>query len=62
LARKLRNLVDPKGKDLGRRIEAQKRTIGNDRLRARIILTNTANRVIRRFKSRGNDETTQAPV
>ena len=57
LARKLKNLVGLKGKQLGRKIEAQKRTIGNDRLRARIILVNTANRVIRRYKSRGNDET-----
>ena len=57
LVRKLKNLVNPKGKELGRKIDAQKRTIGNDRLRARIILVNTANRVIRRYKSRGNDET-----
>lgn len=57
LALRLKNLVEHRGKELGRKIDAQKRTIGNDRLRARIILVNTANRVIRRYKSRGNDET-----
>ena len=48
LVLRLSNLISPKGKKLARKIKRQNRTIGNDRLRARILLVNTANRVIRR--------------
>jgi len=48
---KLNNLVDIRGKRLGKKIKRQGCTIGNDKLRARILLVNASNRVTRKQKS-----------
>jgi len=48
---KLNDLVGIGGKRLGKKIKRQKRTIGNDKPSARILLVNASNRVIRKQKS-----------
>jgi predicted ATPase len=53
---KLNNLIRLKGKKLARKIKRQNRTIGNDRLRARILLVNTANRVKQRAERRKKND------
>ena len=45
----LNNLRGIQGKKLAKKIKKQKRTLGNDRLRARVMLVNTRNRVIKRY-------------
>jgi hypothetical protein len=44
----LNNLRRIQGKKLAKKIKKQKRTLGNDRLKARVMLVNTRNRVIKR--------------
>jgi len=44
----LNNLRRIQGKKLAKKIKKQKMTLGNDRLKARVMLVNTRNRIIKR--------------
>ena len=55
IALRLNNLIGFKGKKLAKKIKSQKRLIGNDRLKAAVLLNGAYNRVVANWENPDHD-------
>lgn len=55
IALRLNNLIGFKGKKLSKKIKSQKRLIGNDRLKAAVLLNGAYNRVVANWENPDHD-------
>tara|TARA_R110002020_G_scaffold460880_1_gene679586 strand:+ start:1880 stop:2143 length:264 start_codon:yes stop_codon:yes gene_type:complete len=55
IALRLNNLIGFKGKKLSKKIKSQKKLIGNDRLKANVLLNSAYNRVVANWENPDKD-------